>query len=182
MVQQIEFNEKKFREMIVYIAHKSQDDPRFSAVKLNKILFYADFSAYRELGIPISGATYQHVPEGPAPRELLPTRKAMVESEDIGLEPRVYLGRVQRRITPLRSADLKIISPDECRIIDEVIDAFRHMDARQVSDYSHHEYGWQLTEEGETIPYTSAFFSADPLTQEQIERGQEIARRYERSA
>lgn len=182
MVHQIQFDEKKFREMIVYIAHKSQDDSRFGAIKLNKILFYADFNAYSELGIPISGATYQHLTEGPAPRELLPTRRAMVEAEDIALEPRVYFGKIQRRITPLRVADSEIISPDERRVIDEVIDAFWHLDAREVSDYSHHEYGWRLTEEGETIPYASAFFSADPLTQDQIERGQEIARRYERSA
>jgi hypothetical protein len=102
--------------MIVYISLKSQDDPRFGAVKLNKILFCADFSAYRGLGNPISRATYQHLQEGPAPRELLPIRRAMLESEDIKLEQRPYFGKMQSRIVPLRKFDPKVLSPKERRL------------------------------------------------------------------
>ena len=87
----------------------------------------------------------------------------------------------QDRLVPLRPVDT-LLSRDERRIVDEVISEFWHMDARQISNYSHSEYGWRFTDEGETIPYSSAFFSPDPLTQEQIERGQELARLDERSS
>jgi hypothetical protein len=180
MAYKVEFNEKKFRDLILYIAHKSEADPRLGAVKLNKILFYSDFNAFRELGASISGATYQHLEEGPAPREMLPVRRAMLASEEAKIESRVYFGRKQDRLVPLRPVD-QLLSPDERRIVDEVISEFWHMDAKQISRYSHDEYGWRLTDEGESIPYSSALFSADPLTQEQIERGQEAARRHERS-
>lgn len=64
-------NKEKFRELILYVANMSRNDPDFGAVKLNKILYYADFRAYRELGRPISGAAYRKLSEGPAPRQLL---------------------------------------------------------------------------------------------------------------
>ncbi len=178
---QVVFREKKLRDLILYIAHQSEDDPRLGAVKLNKLLYYADFSAFRELGISITGATYQHLEEGPAPRELLSVRRAMIDSEEAVMEPRTYFGKKQNRLVPLKPVDT-LLSRDERRLVDEVISEFWHMDARQISNYSHSEYGWRLTDEGETIPYSSAFFSPDPLTQEQIERGQELARLDERSS
>ena len=57
---QIVFNAEKFRELLVYVSKKCEDDPTFGAVKLNKILYYADFAAYRQGGKPITGA---QVPE-----------------------------------------------------------------------------------------------------------------------
>jgi hypothetical protein len=150
-------------------------------VKLNKLLFYSDFNAFIELGVPITGATYQHLEEGPAPKELLPVRREMLVTKEATLERRTYFGKVQQRLVPIKPAG-DGLSPDERRIVDDVISQFWHMDARQISLYSHAEYGWRLTDEGEAIPYSSAFFSPDPLTQEQIERGREVAKRHERSA
>ena len=76
MMNNFEFEPDKFRELIVYICKKSEGDPTFGAVKLNKILYYADFAAYRILGKPITGAQYQKLREGPAPQGVTycPTR------------------------------------------------------------------------------------------------------------
>jgi len=48
------FQPEKFRELILYIARKSEDDPKFGAVKLNKILFFSDFAAFRAFGKIVS--------------------------------------------------------------------------------------------------------------------------------
>lgn len=61
------YSEEKLRELILYIAQKSKTDPRCGAVKLNKLLYYADFSAYRLLGRAITGAEYQHLKKGRRP-------------------------------------------------------------------------------------------------------------------
>ena len=53
------YDAKKFCELVLYIAKRSEDDPRFCAVKLNKIMYYSDFGAYRRLGQSITGANYQ---------------------------------------------------------------------------------------------------------------------------
>ena len=178
----ISFNEQKFRELILYIALRSDDDQRFGAVKLNKLLFYADFNVYRELGRPITGAAYQHLAEGPAPRELLSCRKKMMDDKELTFQPRPYFGKIQKRVAPLRPPNLSIFTTDEIRIVDEVINTFWELRGAQLSQRSHQEFGWRLTDENETIPYSAAFFSEEPLTQEQIERGQELAAKHELQA
>jgi len=174
-----QYDSAKLQELIVYIAHQSRDDPMFGAVKLNKILYYADFYAYRTLGEPISGAEYQRLPEGPAPRSLLTARHDLLADGAIEIEHRQAFNHVQQRVVPKRAARPGVLSEREMALVDEVITALRFMNARQVSDMSHEELGWRLVGDYETIPYPTAFLSAEPLTQDQIERGLEVARKHE---
>lgn len=69
---------QRFRELIVYIASKSIDDPSFGATKLNKILYYSDFKAFERFGVPLTGAPYFRLKNGPAPRIMIPVRDELV--------------------------------------------------------------------------------------------------------
>ncbi|HXN05589.1 MAG TPA: Panacea domain-containing protein [Nitrospiria bacterium] len=168
----------KFAEAILYIAYKSQFDPKFGAIKLNKILFYSDFFAYRELGKSITGVEYQHLDEGPAPKALLPVREKLISDGSIELEYRRYFNGVQERIVAKRKPDLHIFTPEEINTIDEVIDALKNLNGREVTELSHKEFGWKLTNDGEVIPFRTAWFSTEPLNMDQIEYGKKIAGRY----
>ena len=53
-----EYDAGKLGELIVYIVENSLGDPYFGKTKLNKILFAADFEAYRQRGRSITGADY----------------------------------------------------------------------------------------------------------------------------
>jgi hypothetical protein len=44
-VREVGMDDRKMKELILYLASKSEDDPRFSSTKLNKLLFYCDFEA-----------------------------------------------------------------------------------------------------------------------------------------
>ena len=167
------FEPDKFRELIVYIAKQSADDPRFGAVKLNKILYYADFAAYRQLGRPITGATYRKLSEGPAPAQLLDARRELIESGDASLEERPYFTGVQQRLVigDRRKPDLELFGPGELEIVDSVIDFFEGKTAREVSDFSHREPGWVIANDREVIPYETAWLSSEPISQELEEAG-----------
>ena len=173
---EIEFNDHKFNELILYIAQQSETDPRFGATKLNTLLFYIDFGAYRILGTPVAGATYQHLPAGPAPREMLTARRYLLDSGAARMEIRPYFASTQERLHPHRDADLREFSPQERTIIDNVIDEFWNYNARSISAYSHEEWGWRVTKDFDDIPYYLAWVSSDPLTPEQIMMGQEVAK------
>ncbi|MCY4653980.1 MAG: Panacea domain-containing protein, partial [Dehalococcoidia bacterium] len=116
------FDQIKFRELVLYIANRSQSDPLFGVVKLNKILYYSDFAAYRILGHPITGASYQKFNEGPAPQEMLGQRRVMVDSGDITVRNRPYFSGVQQCIVPLRQADTEMFTHEELSIVDGVIE------------------------------------------------------------
>ena len=149
------FNEAKFRELVLYISGKSAEDPRFGAVKLNKILYFSDFEAYRRLGQSITGAAYRKLSEGPAPRSMLPQRDVMLDAGDIGMEHRPYFAGV-----------------------DETIEALWHMTAREASDLSHRELGWLAAAPGEDIPYETAWLSPEPLPQEVEEYASKVAEKH----
>ena len=175
--RKFKFNADKFREAIVYIASRSERDPYFGAVKLNKALYFSDFAAYRRLGKPITGATYQNLAEGPAPRQMLPIRNEMIREGQVTLESRAYFNTVQQRIVPWRSPDVSHFSPAELAIVDEILEATSTLSARAVSDLSHLEMGWRLTQPGDTIPYESAWLSSGPLPQEAQEYAREVSER-----
>ena len=168
------FDEAKFRELVLYIAKKSDDDPRFGVVKLNKILYYSDFSAYLRLGSPITGATYQRLSEGPAPRQMIALRRTLLDADVIDIEHRPYFNGMQQRIIAKEEPNEKLFTFEELSVVDEIISAMWNMTAREASDYSHRELGWLAATPGEDIPYQTAWLSSDPVPQEAEEHAREV--------
>lgn len=158
------FNSEKFRSLILYIAQKSVEDRWFGAVKLNKILYYCDFTAFLMLRRSITGATYQRLPEGPAPRELLAERQAMLDEGLLTMETVRVISYVQHRLVPTNfDEDIsQSFSLDELEIIDEVIEELSDMTAAEVSNMSHHEIGWIAASNFEDIPYETAWLAPKP--------------------
>ena len=178
-IQAPEFNERKFRELILLVAEKSENDPHFGAVKLNKLLYYAEFQAFRILGSPIAGATYIHLEEGPVPDGLDLIQISLIDDGSAQLEPRRRFNYIQKRLKALRPADLTEFSAGEIEIINEVIASLRPHNAREVSSLSHEEVGWRVVDYGDPIPYRTAWLSRQPLTTEQVELGKQIAQKHE---
>ena len=174
----VKFNSRKFKEAIIYIARKSENDERFGAVKLNKILFYADFSAYRELGRALTGANYQHLDEGPAPHQLVPVREDMIQNGDIKPINSPYYGKKQKRIMALREPDNSVFSSQELKYLDHEIKRLWDMNAEDVKTESHKEFGYKLTEDNEIIPYAFSYLLSRPITQSEIDVGLKVAKRH----
>jgi hypothetical protein len=179
-LRRFDFDADKFKELIVYVAERCDDDPSFGAVKLNKILYYADFDAYRVLGEPISGATYRKFSEGPAPKELVQARTELIEHGRLQMEERSYFNRTQKRLVLTHGtvSNPEVFSVDERQVVDQVIQFFWGKSAREVSDYSHREPGWLAAGERERIPYETAGLSPEPIDQETEEFAMKIAREY----
>lgn len=160
MNEQFEFNALKFKELVLYLAERSKTDPGFASTKLNKLLFYCDFEAYRVLGHPITGASYEKLQWGPAAREFLPMQDELLWWDDAAIEHRERGPYTQVVTIALREPDMEIFSIEEREVIDEILAALRPLDARGVSELSHeHSAGWNLTPEGQLIPYESALIS-----------------------
>lgn len=161
--------DQKLGELILYISKKCSSDPNFGATKLNKILYYSDFMAYGHWGESITGAEYQHLKKGPAPRRLIPVRDQLVENRSLAVEPRTTgFGYQQNRTVPLREANLDIFRAQAISLVDDIIQALSSFNATESSELSHREVGWKMTKDGETIPYRSILVSDAPLSTEEI--------------
>jgi hypothetical protein len=173
------FDSEKFRELVLYIAEKSADDPNFGATKLNKLLAFCDFLAYGKLGKPVTGATYAKAEHGPMPRQLGAIQQDLVSQRAAAVQARDYFGYPQKRLIALRRPDLSRFTAEEIALVDQIIDELWDHNASAASALSHSILvGWQLAAWGDDIPYTSVFLSAEPPTPADIQRGQELAAQY----
>jgi hypothetical protein len=173
-------DEAKLKELVLYIAEKSVSDPDFGATKLDKVLFFCDFLSYARLGAPITGVEYQRLPHGPAPRRLLPLQREMSADKDVVIVP-VDRGYSQKRIVPLRSADLSRFTAEEVALIDSVLEMLRGHNAVAVSELSHSwSPAWQAFDDGDVIPYETVFWAAPgALGPESLDNAHRIAKEFD---
>lgn len=164
-------DDAKFRELLLYICRCSEGDARFGATKLNKLLFYCDFLAYRQFGRAMTNHPYKRLRNGPVPRAIGSILRSMKKRSEVAQSEHNYFGKRQIRTFALRDADLSQFSADEVALVSAIIHECWGTNASQISDLSHKFQGWKLAEDGETIPYETALVAVRPVTQQDLDQG-----------
>jgi len=168
----------RLRELILYIAERSEADPRFGATKLNKILYFCDFKAFGLLGRSITGATYIRLDRGPVPSEIVPVLREMEAEGEIAREEHQYFNYLHKRVVPRRTSDIAdALLPEERAIVDNVIEELR-LNASDVSALSHLEAGWQMAGDREEIPYETVYISDRQPTARELREFSDRASKY----
>ena len=122
--------------------------------KLNKLLFYADFSHFKEYTISITGAQYAHLPYGPAPDHFQFFIAALHDEEQaVEIEEREFSDFLGEFLAGTRDAELSIFDTTELKILSTVKEHFAPLTAKAISQLSHQEKGYQETKNGELISY-----------------------------
>ena len=170
-------SDQRLGELALYIAEKCRDDPNFGATKLNKILWWADFLRYGECGESITGAQYQALEHGPAPKRLMPVQKKLVDSDDAKVDEISWVGYTQKRLTPLREANISLFSTHDLETVNSVIDFLRGQTARQASEESHGR-AWQIGRDVDLIPYEAVFLSDREPDEYDKTRAKQLARNH----
>jgi hypothetical protein len=168
-------DEQKLRELIVYLASLSEPGDEFwGAIKLNKLLFYIDFVAYRRFGKSVTGQEYQCQRLGPTPRKLPPLITKMKQAGDIREKRVMFHGREQIRTVALRRANKEMFAKDEIDLIHETVSRFWKMSASEISEESHTFLGWKVAEIGETIPYGMVLIGNRKPTEKEAKLGKRL--------
>ncbi len=163
---------KKMKELILFISKLSMDDPKFGATKLNKLLFYVDFEAFRRLGKSVTEKIYENLEEGPVPKCIVPVRDEMItKDKDLIISNVTYFDRTQNRTIPLRNPNLNVFTPKEIEIIHEVLEENKHLNGKEISLKSHNFIGWRITKSREEIDYRMALIGDRFPTEEEVEYG-----------
>lgn len=146
----------RLKEMVVFFAHKV---PSYKT-KMNKLLFYADFLCFRELGVSISGARYKAIPYGPVPDKFQTLFENLAETDvidllytplDNGSRKEKLIGREDRPFNP------NLFSSTEISFLDKVASKFIDTTPSDLVEISHKEKGWIENETAKGfIPYDYA--------------------------
>ena len=145
------FDAARFREVLVYLAENAKSLFR---TKLNKVLFYLDFSAFRDSGIGVTGLRYAHADFGPVPDKFEQVIAAFVDGDALCFEEHENGGQI---LKAKRGADLSAFSLDERDRLERVA-AFANSfsTATALTNKSHREDAWVKTDSGQIISYQMA--------------------------
>lgn len=151
--------QNRLRQMILYVASRCSETKFFGAVKLNKILWKADFDSFTARRVPVTGREYLKQKFGPALREMLRVQRDMLADGVIKFEHRDFGdGIVEDRTIALTTPDLSLFSDDDLRFVDSSISHYWEMTGSESSDESH-GVAWRTRRIGAVMPYESALLS-----------------------
>jgi hypothetical protein len=149
----------RLRQMILYVAKANVHTERFGLIKLNKIIWKADFSSFAARGVPVTGRAYKRQKFGPVATDMMPLHSDMLRDGLIALQ-RVDFGEevVERRTIPLVEPKLGAFSSADIEFVDASIEHYRNMTGMESSDDSH-GVAWRTRSNGEDMPYESSILS-----------------------
>lgn len=166
-------SDARLREVILYVAARCENHKSFGAIKLNKILYFADYISYLNYGESITGAPYQKLPNGPAPLYLVPIREKMKAEGDIAIREEAFFFKTQHRIIALRAPRLDMFKARDIALLEDVIDVCKARSAIHLSDMSH-GLAWRAAHEKEVIPYETALLDNHGIDEQDIEEAQQL--------
>jgi hypothetical protein len=153
----------KLTELVLYIGATCALDRYYGVLKLNKMLFYSDFGAYRVLGESITGVEYRKYDHGPAPAGMKAFKARLVEANDAYeyLNPMPMLNEDgedirEKRLLPRRAPNMSLFAPEQVALVDQVMTWLRPFSGTKVSLMSHEHPGWKLAKLEDEIPYLTA--------------------------
>ena len=168
--------QSRLREIILYVAGRSADAPRFGKIKLHKIIWLADFTAFAERRLPVTGRAYQRLEFGPAPVEMAPVLEELQQDGLLSFEE-VDFGDdiVEKRPIALLPPNLKRFSRDDLDFVDRSIKHYWHMTGKETSDHSH-GVAWRTRKNNDPMPYELAFLLDEKPEAEATKRILDLAK------
>jgi len=157
-------NIKKFKEVLLYVLSKVGAKTNVGETVLYKLLYFIDFNYYEKYEEQLTGATYIKNHHGPTPREFIKIVDDLVEKNELKIVQSKHFQFNQKKYLPLREPDLTLVNANEIKLIDDVLDKLSHMNATAISDYSHKDVPWVVTQHGKAIDYETVFYRTPPYS------------------
>lgn len=154
----------RLRQMILYVSIRNVKAERFGLVKLNKIIWRADFDAFAARGRPITGRAYQRLPQGPAAREMKPLLTEMERDGSITyFETDFGDNVVEYRPIATIGPNLANFTKEDLDFVEASIAHYWNMTGTETSDDSHGA-AWKTRGNKAPMYYELSYLSDDPIT------------------
>ena len=164
----------RLKQLILYVAERCANARFFGAIKLNKIIWRADFYSFAARGVPVTGREYRRQRFGPALREMLPVHRDMLMMGAIQVERRDFGDDIfEHRTIAVDRPDMDVFSDEDLGFVHESISHYWDMTGMETSDESH-GVAWRTRRNGDPMPYELAFLSDEPLDAKHMKRIEDL--------
>lgn len=162
---------ERTENLMLYICDKLKNEATFGSTVFNKVLYYVDNISYLHKGKPVSDFTYIRQKNGPTPTpsSFLPKRDIMCSEGKMAVKESEYFGRIKKVPVNKVIPNLDCFNTEELALIDNVIEAFKDINATVASKFSHDEIAWDIAQDREELPYYTYLLSAESVEQNDVE-------------
>lgn len=131
---------KKVNNVVLYFAEKAKP----FKTKMNKLLFYADFSHFKKTGFSITGLRYQAIQKGPVPKNYDWIFDNTMEKKFVKIKLHDYGNYMGEQILPTgeKIFEEELFSLSELKALQDVADTFKKSTVNEMVNKSHEEKGW----------------------------------------
>lgn len=142
-------------QMAVYMAQHCKD---LGCTKLNKAMFYADFSCFAYTSCSMSGLVYARATHGPIMDQYDVVFGQLVRQGHLFEEPVSYGPIDATAFKTDEEFDSGLFTHQELRILGRVAEFVNSFDtAKELSEYSHRERLWIENDDGKPFSYLDAY-------------------------
>ncbi len=151
----VRFSKEKLFEMMSFFAGTVQP----FKVKLNKLLWYADFLHFKLHNRGISGLQYQALPMGPVPTEYQTLFDMARHSQSVQIDKYEFnTNSVGEQFVQCREFNPTVFRETELSVLKHVTEVFRSTSTARIQEISHEENGWIDNESNrDVITYDYAY-------------------------
>jgi uncharacterized phage-associated protein len=133
---------RKLLNAVLFFAKNTRN---LNTTKLSKLLFFLDFTHFKQTGYPVIGLQYHAFERGPVPRNFWLEIKDGRAPDDFrdALTVHVQVNNdadqeyKELRFTAKAAPDMRVFSPRERKIITNLSEIYKTATARQLSEISH---------------------------------------------
>ena len=109
--------------------------------KINKLLFYTDFYAYKNYGFAITGLSYKAIKFGPVPNNWNRVYSMFDEIEEIPVD---FGGDVEgSKLVSEMQPDFSVFKDNEIKVLEYVYSQLGEATSAKISEISHQEDAWK---------------------------------------
>lgn len=146
------FDIERVINLISFIADKTE----LYKTSLNKYLWYIDFLNFKAHTRSITGLRYMKYKYGPVIEKF--AYESILHNFDEKFEKDEYFDgdSIKTKIISKKNYDMSIFKDEEFKIINMVIDGFKNMKGKDITELSHQEDAWLFGDNRELISYEYA--------------------------
>ncbi len=159
--KKIKFDEKKFRQAILYLLSLSPNKTIEGKKKLAKLLYFADFNFFEAYEQYLTGASYRALKMGPVPDQLEKFIKTndseviKISSKKTGLENDTVVFSLNKNQEDMI---LDKLTENERKVLQKVFRDYGNLSGGDLEKITHSEAPYNAVAQGEYIPYELSFY------------------------
>lgn len=151
-------NKEKFKAVLLYIINRCENKPNVGLTLICKLLYFSDFNHYEIYEKSITDETYLKYEHGPFPAHINDILEETINDNIVEKKDEIYKNYPQKHYYLKTVPDLSLLTTEELRVINDVIDKIGDWSANKVSKYSHGDLPWKIAEDNDVLDYEYVFY------------------------